>query len=54
MKNIKWPKTRQFRDIVKQTRLSHDFQGKDEEGNAIYENREPYPTLLFTGTVKLH
>ena len=50
----KYPSTEQFRNIIKQVHLSHDYQGKDEEGNAIYRHLTPYPTLKFRGTAKLH
>ncbi len=50
----KYPSIEQFRNVVKAVKTSHDFQGKDEEGNAIYAHTEPYPTLTFRGTVKLH
>lgn len=50
----KYPSTEQFRNIIKQVQMSHDYQGKDEEGNAIYRHLTPYPTLKFRGTVKLH
>lgn len=50
----KFPSLSQFRNIVKEVKTNHDFQGKDENGNAIYEHKEKYPTLEFVGTVKLH
>jgi RNA ligase len=31
-----------------------DYVGKDEESNPIYNNTKPYPTLTYTGKVKLH
>jgi len=52
---IKFPKIRQFRDVIKHVRTQHDFQGFDDEDNAIYEHQTPYPQCVsFTGTVKLH
>jgi len=50
----KYPSTEQFRNIVHKVKTQHDFQGLDEEGNAIYAHTSPYPTLRFEGTVKLH
>lgn len=50
----KYPSTEQFRNVVKAVRSSHDYKGKDEEGSPIYQHTEPYPTLTFKGTVKLH
>jgi len=49
-----YPSIEQFRHIIKQVRNEHDYQGKDENGDAIYKNASPYPTLKFKGTVKLH
>lgn len=44
----------QFRDVIRGIRSHHDYSGKDENGNAIYQHLTPYPTLKFRGTVKLH
>lgn len=44
----------QFRNVVKAVRSDHDYQGKDEDGKAIYRHTSPYPSLVFRGTVKLH
>lgn len=51
---IKFPSIEQFRHTVKAIRADHDYQGKSETGESIYEHRGPYPVLNFTGTVKLH
>lgn len=51
---IKYPSTPQFRDVVRTVRERHDYKGKDENGNVISYHSEPYPTLEFKGTVKLH
>lgn len=50
----KYPSIEQFRNVIKTVRFNHDFQGKDENGNPIYQHKENYPTLKFQGTVKLH
>jgi len=44
----------QFRNVVKAVRANHDYQGQDENDKATYNHVSPYPTLDFTGTVKLH
>ena len=44
----------QFRDVIRLVRDQHDFQGLDENGQAIMNHLTPYPTITFTGTVKLH
>jgi hypothetical protein len=49
----KYPKTRQFRDIIRQVTDKTRFSGLDEVGNPIFNNSE-LPTLNFYGTVKLH
>lgn len=51
---IKYPKIEQFRSVIRDVRTRHDFKGKDENGVAIYEHTDPYPTLKFKGTIKLH
>lgn len=50
----KYPSIEQFRNVIKRVKEIHDYQGKDEEGKAIYQHKENYPTLKFRGTVKLH
>jgi hypothetical protein len=44
----------QFREVIRAVKSHHDYQGKDENGDAIYGHSTPYPTLRFRGTVKLH
>jgi len=51
---IKFPKIRQFRDIIKHVKTNADFKGMDADGNAMFEHTEAYPILNFEGTVKLH
>lgn len=50
----KYPSIEQFRNVIKEVRLKHDYKGKDSEGKQIYKHTENYPTLKFNGTVKLH
>jgi len=50
----KYPSIEQFRNVIKSVKAIHDYKGKDEEGKAIYQHTENYPTLNFKGTVKLH
>lgn len=54
MKFFKYPSIEQFRNIIKAVKSQHDYQGKDEDGESIYQHNSPYPTLDFVGTVKLH
>lgn len=50
----KFSSIEQFRNVIKAVKLKHDYKGKDEDGNPIYNHTENYPILKFTGTVKLH
>jgi len=50
----KFPKIGQFNSVVREVRQRHDFQGFDDEGNAIIRHDSPYPTIEFIGSVKLH
>lgn len=49
-----YPSIEQFRNAVRVVRSMHDYKGKDEDGNSIYDHTTPYPILKFKGTVKLH
>ena len=44
----------QFRNVIREVKSHHDYQGKDENGDAIYSHSSPYPVLKFRGTVKSH
>jgi hypothetical protein len=50
----KFPSIEQFRNVVRSVREHHDYKGKDENGSPIYVHTEPYPKIIFNGTVKLH
>lgn len=54
MKHYDFGSITQFRNICKQIKMEAEYQGKDADGNAIYNPNAPKPTLTFTGTVKLH
>lgn len=51
---IKFPSIEQYRNIIREVKTNHDFQGKDELEQPIYQHLSPYPVLDFVGTVKLH
>lgn len=53
-KMIKFPSIEQFRTIVATILRQYTFVGLDDNGDAIYDNTKPKPTLTFKGTVKLH
>lgn len=50
----KYPSIEQFRHVIKNVRLSHDYHGDDNDGKPIYLHKTNYPVLKFQGTVKLH
>lgn len=50
----KYSSIEQFRNVIREVKARHDYKGKDEEGKAIYNHTDNYPTLKFIGTVKLH
>jgi len=50
----KFPSIDQFRNVIRELKINHDYQGKDENGEPLYSHSEPYPTIVFEGTVKLH
>lgn len=50
----KYESIEQFRNVIRKVRTNHDYQGKDENGDAIYVHLSPFPKLKFKGTVKLH
>jgi len=54
MKFIKYPSIDSLKNLVKGIQLHHDYKGKDETGENIYEHTSPYPTFQFKGTVKAH
>lgn len=57
MKNIKcirYPKLRQFRDIIREVSLDAAYSGDDENGDPIYDGSLEKPTLIFDGAVKVH
>ena len=50
----KYNSIEQFRNVIRKVKENHDYQGKDENGNAIYSHTSDYPTIKFKGTVKIH
>jgi len=53
-KHISYPKIGQFRDVIRAIRLKSRYVGNDENGEPMYDNSLPIPTVKFQGTVKLH
>lgn len=50
----KYNSIEQFRNVIRKVKENHDYQGKNELGEAVYSHTTPYPTLKFKGTVKIH
>lgn len=53
-KFVGFPSIEQFRNVVREVKLNTDYKGADENGKPIYRNDSVYPTITFTGTVKIH
>ena len=53
-KIIKYPKTAQYRTVIKDISERISFVGLDEDGNAIFDHSIKKPVLKFKGTVKIH
>lgn len=51
---IKFTDIGQFRNVIKEVKLNHDYKGKDDLNEPIYNHDSPYPVLKFRGTIKLH
>lgn len=51
---IKFPSIEQFRAVIRHVKTHAQYAGKDENGDVIYDQSKPIPTLKFRGTVKLH
>lgn len=54
MKMYKYPSIDQFRNLVKGIIQTNSYEGKDAEGNAIYNPAAIPPKVIISGTVKLH
>lgn len=51
---ITFPHIDGFKNLEKQVKRNHDFQGVDLNGEAIINHISPYPTIEFVGIPKLH
>ena len=54
MRMVKFPSIEQYNTTVKNLRMHFQYDGKDEDGKAIYNTSKELPTIRFYGTVKLH
>lgn len=53
-KLIKMPSIPQYRNIVKDIKTQATYIGRDEDGNAMFDETIKAPTLTLHGTIKLH
>lgn len=53
-KLCKFPDIEQYRQIIQYVKGRTQYVGKDDNGNALFDESIKLPTLKFTGTVKLH
>ena len=51
---IKFPHIDNFKSLERNVKTKTDFKGLDKNNQAIYQHDEPYPTITFIGTPKLH
>lgn len=51
---IKFPKIRQFRDVIKEVRHRAQFSGVDEDNMPIMDREATLPSVDYIGTVKMH
>ena len=54
IKIIKFPKIKQFRQVVSDINHASSYEGLDKDGNPIYNNAKKKPVVTFNGTIKLH
>lgn len=54
MTHYKFPKIEQYHQVIKKLILQNQFEGLDDNGDAIYNKNKELPTITFEGRVKLH
>lgn len=54
MKHVSYPSIGKYEVMIQKISEMVSYVGKDEDGNAIYNNPSKYPTIKIKGTVKLH
>lgn len=52
--HISYPSIEQFRNAIRNVNQRARYAGKDANGDSIYDNVKPLPTLDYLGTVKTH
>lgn len=54
MKHITYPSTDHLRNLITNIIRHYNYDGKDAEGNPIYDPSKPKPVIKFNGTCKQH
>lgn len=54
MKHYAFPKIRQYHQVLRGLKLAHQYCGKDEAGDPIYDSSIKLPIVEFVGYTKLH
>jgi hypothetical protein len=54
MKHYSFPKIRQYHQVLRDLKLHHQYVGKDEIGNPIFDSSIKLPVVDFVGHTKLH
>lgn len=54
MKHYAFPKIRQYHQVLRGLKLAHQYVGKDEAGDPIYDSNIKLPVVEFVGYTKLH
>lgn len=53
-KHYKFPKIGQYHQVLRNLKLRHQYVGKDENDDPIYDNTTKLPVIEFIGYTKLH
>lgn len=53
-KHYPYPSIVRFKDVIRKVKETHDYKGKDENGDPIFLKDTPYPILKFRGRIKIH
>jgi len=54
MKYYSFPKIRQYHQVLRDLKLHHQYVGKDDAGNPVFDGNKQLPSLEFEGVTKIH
>jgi len=54
MKHYSFPKIRQYHQVLRDLKLHHQYVGKDDAGNPVFDGNKQLPSLEFEGVTKIH